>query len=181
MIWNYKHPILNRRWMVDEEGIHEERAGRVYSTVGWNDLEKLRGNLVSGSSGKRISLLLGSRIRTDFMLHAEAAWSERFPEKCAADRLNCILEGDRAAYLWFPLLVFAPLIVIAGLLVAFPEYCSASFDKLPRMAALAVVVMGSWIAWYWSFRRKYAQQAVAPNRSSAPTLNSTSSVRGSED
>ena len=164
MIWNYKHPILNRRWTVDDDGIHEERGGRVYSTVGWNDLEKLRGNRVSGSSGKRISLLLGSRIRTDFILHAGAAWSERFPEKCAIDRLNCIREGDRAAYLWFPLLVFAPLTVITGLLFAFPEYGSGSFDKLPRMVALAVVVVGAWIAWYWNFRRKFAQQDARGNR-----------------
>ncbi|MBK1884626.1 hypothetical protein JIN85_19575 [Luteolibacter pohnpeiensis] len=57
---------------------------------------------------------------------------------------------------------------MAGLLLAFPEYCSASFDKMPRMAALTVVVVGSWTAWYWNLRRKNAQQAVAPNHHYRP-------------
>ena len=163
MIWNYKHPILNRRWIIDEDGIHEERAGQAYSTVSWSELDKLRENRVYGRSGKRISLLLGSRIRIDFMFHAQDAWFERFPEKCAADRLNCIRESDRAAYLWLPLLVFVPLLIIAGLRIAYPEYYSTSFDKLPRMAALAVVVMGSWIVWYWNLRRKCARQESVGN------------------
>jgi hypothetical protein len=150
--------------MVNEEGIHEERAGQVYSTVGWDDLEKLRGNRVSGRSGQSISLLLGSRIRTDFLIHAEAAWFERFPEKCGVDRLNCIREGNQAAYLWLPLLVFTPFLIMAGLLLGFPQHFSSAFDKMPRLVALAVVVMGLWIAWYSNFRRKYAQQAVRGNR-----------------
>jgi len=163
--WQYTHPIWKRTWSIDAEGIHEQRSGRVFASIGWNDLDRLSRSSARSTTGKRVSLMLGPRVGREFYHHATREWQSRHPERCTRNSSRIRRTADWAAYFWLPLLTLGPGVAfyILDWLLGWPDALSPDLEKINRLTIFGALFMGGFVCWYWFRSRKFAEHASGVN------------------
>ena len=156
MTRTFSHPLWRRLVTIDDDGIHEDRRGRRFTSITWDELESLRPDGATSTRGTRIALRLSPKGRRDFAECASEIWNRRYPDRWQRNKDRTKRSMNRAAYFWFPLFTLGPSIACYVLVwsLGWPESLRPELQKLHRLTLLGAVTVIGFLIWYIYRTRK---------------------------
>jgi hypothetical protein len=152
----FTHPLWQRAWIVDASGVHEQRRGREFVSIPWEELRYVTIEAIRSVRGTRIAPRLTLQKRRELVSAVTHEWQRLYPERELEHRRWLRRRGAHAAYIWLPVLTLTPSIgfYIWAWYLGWPAYLTPHLQKMNRITIVGFVSVICFAVYYAYTTRK---------------------------